>query len=103
MPKEAPDHPQVTQDQIDLWLAHPVTKAFLLCLEWKRDDTRDQAGTGKIVDSSNADLTHALIHRSLGQQDAYDEARAPVTLLDHYAMIFRPPPPDDDDDEDKDA
>ena len=98
MPKEALEYPQVTTDQIDIWLASPVTKAVLSCLEWKRDDTKDAAGSGKLTDSSNADLTHALLHRALGQQDAYDEARDPRALLEHYNMIFVPEDEDETDD-----
>jgi len=88
--------PQVTEDQIEIWLANPVTKAYLRCLEWKRADKAEAAGTGKIVDSSNADLTHAMIHGSLGEQAAFKEAGEPEELLDHYVMIFRPPPPDEE-------
>ncbi len=87
---------QVTETQVELWLASPVTKTFLQCLEWKRLDSVESAGTGKLIDSSSADLTHALLHRALGQQDAYTEARRCETMLDFYEMIFHPPPPDEE-------
>ena len=80
MPKEV-EFPQVTEDQVELWMASPVTKTFIQCLHWKREDTRDQAGTGVLTDSSNADLTHALLHRALGQQDGYQTAAAPEPIL----------------------
>lgn len=96
MAKEPLEFPQVTEDQIQIWLHNPVTKAYLRCLEWKADDQRDLAGTGKLVDSSSADTTHALLHRALGQRDAYAEAQKPEKLLDFYAMIFRPPPPEEE-------
>lgn len=85
------EHPQVTEAQVELWLASPVTKTFLRCLEWKRLDTVDAAGSGKLIDSSSADLTHALLHRSLGQQDVYYECGRPEPMLDFYEMIFHPP------------
>lgn len=90
--------PQVTENQLEIWLASPVTKAYLHCLEWKRADAIDYAGSGKLTDSSNADMTHALLHRSLGSQDAYSECGKIETLLDFYAMIFRPPPPEEEED-----
>lgn len=93
MAKE-PEFPQVTEVQTELWLAMPVTKTFMQCLAWKWLDTRDAAGSGAMIDSSSADLTHALLHRALGQQDAYTEAQKPEDLMDHYEMIFHPPPPD---------
>lgn len=95
MPKEV-NYPQVTEPQVETWLVHPVTKALIACLNWKREDTRDQAGDGSIVDSGNADLTHGLLHRALGQQDAFREAADPEDLLDHYEMIFHPPPEEEE-------
>ncbi len=89
-------HPQVPQEVVDLWLALPVTRAFLQCLEWRRLDTRDAAGDGTLVDSSNADLTHAVIHRALGQQDVYKELSDPVEILNYYDMIMEPEVNDDE-------
>lgn len=100
MPKEV-EHAQVTEAQLEIWLAGAVTKTFLRCLEWKRLDTVDAAGTGKLIDSSSADLTHALLHRALGQQDAYTEAQRCEQMLDFYEMIFHPPPPEEEETEDE--
>lgn len=94
MPEEVRlEYPQITGDQFELWEANPVTKAYLRCLAWKEADTVEHTGTGRLVDSSNADMTHALVHRSLGQQDAYKEAALPEKLLEFYRMVYRPPPP----------
>jgi hypothetical protein len=94
--KEPLEFPQITDSQMDIWLVSPVTKAYLRCLKWKADDQRDAVGTGVLVDSSNADMTHALIHRALGQRDGFAEAGEPEKLLDFYKMIFRPPPPEEE-------
>lgn len=100
MPKEV-EFPQVTEAQVELWQASPVTKTFLQCLEWKRQDTVDAAGSGKLTDSSSADLTHALLHRALGQQDAYTEGQRCEELLEFYQMIFHPPPPEEEEESDE--
>lgn len=97
MPKEATEYPQVTIDQVELWLAHPVTKSLITALQVSHQSTVQAAGTGKHVDSSNADMTHALMHRSLGQQDVYLEVTSLETLLDTCGLIFYPPPPKDED------
>lgn len=97
MPKEV-EFSQVTQDQIQIWLHNPVTQAYLRCLEWKTADTRDAAGDGSLTDSGSADLTHALLHRALGQQDGYKEAGKPETLLEFYKMVFIPPPKEEEED-----
>ena len=89
MAQELPEA-QITQDQYDIWLTSPVTIAYLKCLEFKRLDTRDAAGEGKLVDSSNADLTHAMLHRALGQQDAYRAAHIPWDLLTFYGLVYFP-------------
>ncbi len=96
MAKEPLEFPQVTEAQPEIWLANPVTKVYMRCLEWKADDQRDLAGTGKLVDSSSADTTHALLHRALGQRDAYGEAQKPQSMFDFYEMVFHPPPPDEE-------
>ena len=96
MPKEV-KFSQVTEAQVELWLASPVTKIFQQCLEWKRLDIVEAAGTGKLIDSSSADLTHALLHRSLGQQDAYTAGQRCEDLLDFYEMIFHPPEEEESD------
>ena len=96
-------YPQLTEPQVEIWLAQPVTKTFLQCLQWKWLDVRDQAGVGALVDSSNADMTHALLHRALGQQDGYAEAGQPETLMDHYEMILHPPPEEPEEKEGEEA
>lgn len=95
MAKE-PEFSQVTEPQVEIWLANSVTKTFMKCLAWKCLDVRDAAGSGTLVDSSSADLTHALLHRALGQQDAYTEAQKPEELMDHFEMIFHPPPKEEE-------
>lgn len=95
MPEEV-KHSQVTEAQVELWMANPVTKAALECFEWLRQDTADQAGTGKLVDSGNADMTHAMLHRALGQQDSLATCQDPIGLLDRYVMILHPPPEEDE-------
>ena len=96
---EETEYPQITSDQLDLWFANPVTKAYLHCLAWKTADIVEQTGTGKLVDSSNADMTHALLHRALGQQDSLTEAALPEKLLEFYDMIYRPPAKEETEDE----
>ena len=93
------EHPQLSETQLELWLRDPVTCIFLQCLEWKRLNTRDAAGDGQIVDSSNSDLTHALIHRALGQQDVYGELQNTEEFLDEFGMIDYPPPPEENKDD----
>lgn len=84
-------HPQITDDQLELWLAHPATRAFLSCIGWAVNDSIEAAGSGKLVDSSSADLTHALLHRALGEQDGLRKAADPARMLEYYNMIFYPP------------
>ena len=50
------------------------------------------------LDSSNADLTHGMIHRSLGRQDAFRAAHVPWEMLVHYEMVFIPQPEEGEED-----
>lgn len=86
--QETPQYPQVTPEQVQLWESNPVTKAYLKCLEWRREDVRDDASNGSIVDSSCADLTHAFIHKNLGQQEGLTTASAYNSLFAEFNMIL---------------
>jgi len=87
---KAPRLPQISKDQLDLWLANTVTKTYLEALSWKAADAQDALGTGAILDSSNSDLSHAMSHGALGKQDAYRDAAQPIELLEFYEMVFYP-------------
>ncbi len=91
--------PTVTDVQFDIWIDHPVTFAFLKALTFRREDEKEAAGGGNIVDSSNADLTHALIHRALGRQDAYEAACDPWSMLLRYELVEVPEPEEEPNDE----
>lgn len=86
--QETPQYPQVTPEQIQLWEADPVTQVYLQCLGWFKGDVADDASTGTIVDSSSADLTHAMIHKNLGQQQGLSSALDYPFLFDRFNMIF---------------
>lgn len=86
--ESTPKYPQVTLEQIQLWEASPVTKAFLQCLQWFREDVRDEASDGTIIDSSCADMTHAGIHLNMGQQQGLATAADHNKLLNRFNMIM---------------
>ena len=97
MGQVSPQYPKITPEQIELWADNPVTKVLLQCLGWFKADVADDASTGAIVDSSSADLTHAMIHKSLGQQQGLSTAMDFQSLFDRYDMIVLPEPKEDDD------
>jgi len=80
-------YPQVTQDQIDLWLSNPVTKAYLDCIKWYCEEVTSTLGDGSCVDSSNADLTLSHIHLAMGQQQGLESAGDYIDLLSRFKMI----------------
>lgn len=84
------DHPQVTRDQISLWLTDPVTKCLLTAAQWSYNDWVKNAGDGTLINSSNADHNHAVIHTALGRQAAYTEMMNPVDMLYRARLIFEP-------------
>ena len=96
MATEPEKRPTVTLTQFELWLNNPVTKVYLNTLEQRLFDEETAAGTGKLVDSSNADMTHAMIHRSLGVQDGLQQARNPERLMSGLNRIDYPEDPEPD-------
>ncbi len=95
MAQEMPQYSQVTPEQIQLWEADPVTKVYLQCLGWFKADVADEASNGSIVDSSSADLTHAMIHKSLGQQQGLSTSMDYQSLFDRFEMVLLPEEKDD--------
>lgn len=79
--------PQVTVEQIELWEADPVTIAYKESLSCLLADTKVLSEDGNLVDSGNAHLTHALIHRNLGQQDGLSDALNHEYMLTEYNFI----------------
>ena len=100
MVQETPKFPKITPEQIELWADNPVTEVLLQCLGWFKADVADDAADGTIVDSSSSDLTHAMIHKNLGQQQGLSTAMDFQSLFDRYGMILLPEPKEDDDVED---
>ena len=90
MAQEPLKYPQVTPEQIQLWEADPVTKVYLQCLDWYHKDVEDKAKGDEIVDSSNADLSHALKHLNLGQQQGLSSSMDYPSLFDRYDMVLLP-------------
>lgn len=80
-----------------MWQADPVTKTYLKCLGWFKQDIADQVSNGSCVDSSSADLTHAMVHRNLGQQDGISDSTNVDYLFDRYGMILVKEKEEDDD------
>ncbi len=87
MPKEV----QITETQFEIWLDAAPTKALLAALAVELEDQIDQGGDGSLVDSSNADLTHALVHGCMGRQDMIRRLINLEGFLDYHGKIFYSP------------
>ncbi len=75
---------QVTQEQLDTWLADPVTQAYLECAQYCLDQTRKNLADGKGVIPNNADLT-LFNHASIGgRRDTLIEVLSPKEFLGAY-------------------
>lgn len=85
-----PDELAVTEDQVSLWLANPVTIAFFHAIHQRRDDLVNEAGSGSVLVAGNADQTQANMFTITGCQTGLMEAAGPIALLDRYELIFRP-------------
>lgn len=79
-------HPQVTTDQIDIWLTSPVTKAYFSSLDWFHKDV-DEVPVVDMVDSSNSDITSSNIHVNMGQLQGLTTAINYTELLERYGLI----------------
>ena len=83
MPKAA----LVTPEQIEIWLEHPVTKAYLTSLDKCIDHLDDSLCGMNLVDSSNASLTMSQIHLVHGKKQGIDTAAGPESIMRQYDMV----------------
>lgn len=80
-------YPRLTQAQVELWLANPVTKVLSQCLEFYALDINDALAQGRHVDSSNADTTMSATHLFMGQKQGLKTAGDYVALFKRYQML----------------
>lgn len=102
MEQETPQYPQISQDEIDIWLTSRVTQTYMQCLEWFHKDTEDAARGDTLVDSSSADLTHALKHLNLGQQQGLQSALDHAKLFTRFGMVIPVEPEKEEEDDAED-
>ena len=83
-------YPRITQDQISIWLADPVTKTYFQCLHWMKEDVMDDMGKGGCIDSTNSDHTFAKSNVNLGYQQGLTYAYDYKLLFNRFAMVELP-------------
>jgi len=87
MAQKSLQYPQITEDQLEIWLSSSVTQTYLQCLNWFLEDVKDEANDDKLVDSSNSDLTFANIHVNMGHKQGLRSAMDYKTLMNRLEMI----------------
>lgn len=78
---------RVTQVQVDLWLADPVTQAFKTCLQTSCEGVKAKLGAGEYIDSSNNDLSMNSIHSARGWAESLEAMSNFESILNKAEMI----------------
>lgn len=75
---------QVTPEQLQVWLADPVTNAYLDCMQYCLEQSREQLADGKGVVPASSDLT--LYNQAIlgSRRDTLIEALDPQKFLGDY-------------------
>ena len=76
----------ITQAQLELWLALPVTKALEEAIELEWEATRDGLAQSP-HDPSNADLSHALAFAARGGMEMLDAVKDFDRLLFTHGLM----------------
>lgn len=88
MKNEEDIYPRITNNQIEVWLASPVTKTLIQCITWEWENVRERAGESALVaDPANADLSHALVHEAKGRMGALRDVQSFEKLMRKYEMV----------------
>ena len=83
-------YPRVTQAQVELWLADPVTQAYKTCLRTNSETVKAKLGAGEYIDSFNNDLSMNKIHSASGWSEALDAMGNFESILSKAEMIEVP-------------
>ena len=63
-------YPRVTQTQVELWLADPVTQAYKTCLDTAITKADADLASGDNIDIDNNDASMNRIHLKIGGKEA---------------------------------
>lgn len=77
-------HKQVTPDQLQSWLADPVTKSYLDSMQYCLDKSKEHLASGKCVVPGNSDLSHYNHAFMSGRRDTLIETLDPKEFLGTY-------------------
>lgn len=83
-------HKRISQDQLDIWLDSPVTKAYFQCIEWSIEQIRESIGLGGWRDPDNNDHTANHLSQALGKADGMEDAINVLSHLQKHQMIEIP-------------
>lgn len=75
---------QVTPEQLEIWLADPVTKSYLDCLKYCHEAVRKQIADGNKVDPTNSSVTQYNMGYAAGCRDTLSEALNPQHIFGAY-------------------
>lgn len=75
----------MTELQVQEWLSHPVTQAYLEALD--QHNLAWQAAGAAASPSITADQTHAAVARREGILLGIQQAGNPMALMDQYELI----------------
>lgn len=80
-------YPKYTVDEIKIWLAHPVTQAYLECLKWYREQLADARANPRTGESN--DLIIQSLFRNLGADEGTAFLSDPMQILYSYNLVER--------------
>ena len=89
-------YPRVTQAQLELWLADPVTIKYLHCLNLSAVDIEKYMSIGSYVHMTDPNITHTRAHAELGRKEGYLFASHPEHIFITCDMLEDKKEPEDE-------
>lgn len=75
---------QVTPEQLEVWLADPVTQAYLDCVEYLKQQVDTLLSGGTFIDPTNTSLTQYNAASLHARKNALVEMGNPLVFLGNY-------------------
>ena len=81
------DYPQITQDQLEVWLNNPVTKTYLQSLYFSHSQEKEAIGNGSCLNKESMERSFAAMNEAEGIKSGLTAAMDVVGLLNKHVLL----------------
>ena len=100
-PQEELRYKRITQVQLEIWLADPVTKVYFQCIRWRVDENIELMGNGDYIHNADPVITQIASQCAIAERETYLGLSDINDILNghKFNMLEPPEPPKEESDD----